>query len=267
DDEHAEALVAARGGIGAREDEAIVRDTRVAAPDLVAADQVLVATTRGFRLEREQIRAGLGLAEPLPERGVTAPDARQHVAAQTLRAVLNDALRRLIAARERAKGRADGGQLLEEHQRVHQRPLLAAEALRPGQRHPSLIRKRQQERPRVRARSVARVHAIHWECLGRMRAQEPAYLFGERPLGRAELEVHERFALRSAAHSRAGVSGMSRCVTPRCASASTAALTTAGGMPMQPASPTPLAPSGLRGEGVQVFSIMTCGTSSARGIA
>jgi len=28
-----------------------------------------------------------------------------------------------------------------------------------------------------------------------------------------------------------------------------------------------LGPSGLRGEGVQVFSIMTCGTSSARGIA
>src|SRR5207245_2183259 len=45
--------------------------------------------------------------------------------------------------------------------------------------------------------------------------------------------------LPSAAQSRAGVSGMSRCVTPRGASASTAAFTTAGGMAMHPASPTP----------------------------
>ena len=36
---------------------------------------------------------------------------------------------------------------------------------------------------------------------------------------------------------------------------------------MQPASPTPLAPSGFRGDGVHVFSMMTCGTSSARGSA
>ena len=74
-------------------------------------------------------------------------------------------------------------------------------------------------------------------------------------------------ALRSASQRRAEVSGMSRCVMPSGDSASTAALTTAGGMPMHPASPTPLAPSGLSGEGVHVFTIWTCGTSSARGIA
>src|SRR5215831_8884797 len=71
----------------------------------------------------------------------------------------------------------------------------------------------------------------------------------------------------SAVQIRAGVSGMSRWVTPYGDSASTAAFTTAGGAPMQPASPTPLAPRGLRGEGVQVFSISTSGTSSARGTA
>jgi len=173
DDEHAEALVAARGGIGAGEDEAIVGDTRVAAPDLVAADHVLVATTRGFRLEREQIRAGLGLAEPLPERGIAAPDARQHLAAQTLRAVLNDTLRSLIAPRERAEGRADGGQLLEEHKRVHERAILAAEALRPRHRHPPLPRQRPQESPRVRARSVASVHAIHGNVSGGCARRNP----------------------------------------------------------------------------------------------
>src|SRR2546422_11424319 len=73
--------------------------------------------------------------------------------------------------------------------------------------------------------------------------------------------------LPSAAQSRAGVSGMSRCVTPRGASAATAASPTAGGMALHPASPSPLAPSGLRGEGVGIFSSVTGGTSSARGIA
>src|SRR5262249_28603356 len=66
---------------------------------------------------------------------------------------------------------------------------------------------------------------------------------------------------------RAGVSGISRCVMPYGDSASTAAFTTAGGAPMEPAPPPPLAPSGLRGDGVQVFSIKTSGTSSARGTA
>ena len=36
-----------------------------------------------------------------------------------------------------------------------------------------------QESPRVSARSVARVHAIHWECIGQMRAQESPHLSGE----------------------------------------------------------------------------------------
>src|SRR5438093_8731923 len=49
--------------------------------------------------------------------------------------------------------------------------------------------------------------------------------------------------------------------------ASTAAFTTAGGMAMHPASPSPLAPSRLRGEGVCIFSSVTGGTSAARGIA
>ena len=36
---------------------------------------------------------------------------------------------------------------------------------------------------------------------------------------------------------------------------------------MQPASPRPLAPSGLRGDGVCIFSMVSAGMSSARGIA
>ena len=66
---------------------------------------------------------------------------------------------------------------------------------------------------------------------------------------------------------QSGRAGIPTCLMPSGESASTTALTTAGGMAMHPASPTPLAPSGLRGEGVHVFSMTTTGTSSARGIA
>ena len=49
----------------------------------------------------------------------------------------------------------------------------------------------------------------------------------------------------SARHTRCGVAGMSRCVTPSGARASMIAFITAAGAAMVPASPAPLAPSGL----------------------
>ena len=55
-----------------------------------------------------------------------------------------------------------------------------------------------------------------------------------------------------AAHTRAGVQGMSMCVTPNGASASTTALTTAGGEPTVADSPMPFAPIGWCGDGVTV---------------
>src|SRR5262249_5567509 len=45
-------------------------------------------------------------------------------------------------------------------------------------------------------------------------------------------------------HTFGGVIGMSICLTPRCQSASTTALTMAAGAPTVPESPTPFAPSG-----------------------
>ena len=56
----------------------------------------------------------------------------------------------------------------------------------------------------------------------------------------------------SACQTRSGRSGMSRCRTPNVLSASTTALTIAGVAPMVAASPMPLAPIGLRGDGVTV---------------
>ena len=69
-----------------------------------------------------------------------------------------------------------------------------------------------------------------------------------------------------ASHTRDGVSGMSACRTPNGLSASTTALTTAGGEPTVADSPTPLAPIGWCGDGVTVCPVSQCGTSSAVGI-
>ena len=70
-----------------------------------------------------------------------------------------------------------------------------------------------------------------------------------------------------ARQTRCGVSGMSRCVTPRAASASIAAFTTAGDEPIDPDSPIPLAPSGLVGDRVTVWSSSNDGRSLAAGTA
>ncbi len=64
-----------------------------------------------------------------------------------------------------------------------------------------------------------------------------------------------------------GFVGMSRCRTPRCASASTTAFCTAGIAPIVPASPMPFAPNGLRGVGVSVLAVSKLGSSAALGNA
>src|SRR5437773_12395844 len=66
-------------------------------------------------------------------------------------------------------------------------------------------------------------------------------------------------------HTFSGVIGMSRCVTPRCRSASTTALAIAGGAPTVADSPTPFPPNGWCGEGVVVLSVSQWGVSSAVG--
>src|SRR6185295_5057232 len=56
-----------------------------------------------------------------------------------------------------------------------------------------------------------------------------------------------------------GVTGMSTCRTPTCASASTTAFTIAGGAPTVADSPTPLAPKGWCGDGVTVLPVSQLG--------
>src|SRR5882762_2818048 len=64
-----------------------------------------------------------------------------------------------------------------------------------------------------------------------------------------------------------GVSGMSRCRTPRGLNASTTELTIAGEQPIVPASPTPFTPSGFTGDGVTVWLLSIHGIIEAFGIA
>lgn len=63
------------------------------------------------------------------------------------------------------------------------------------------------------------------------------------------------------------VSGRSSGATLNCRRASIRAFATAGGAETEPASPTPVAPVGLRGHGVTVRSISHTGNYSARGAA
>jgi undecaprenyl-diphosphatase len=66
-------------------------------------------------------------------------------------------------------------------------------------------------------------------------------------------------------HTRSGVSGSDRTTAPKGDSASSTALATAAGPGMDPPSPTPLAPSGVNGEGVSSRPTSISGTSSAVG--
>ena len=74
----------------------------------------------------------------------------------------------------------------------------------------------------------------------RARRQPPG-----RPLSTQSPAADSAAAARSACHTRCGEAGMSMCRTPRWLSASTMAFCTAGVAPIVPASPMPLAPSGL----------------------
>ena len=72
--------------------------------------------------------------------------------------------------------------------------------------------------------------------------------------------------LAMARNTRSGVAGMSRAVTPSGASASSTAFMMAGGAPIVPASPQPLAPSGLCAQSVVLVSSVNGMKLSARGM-
>ena len=69
----------------------------------------------------------------------------------------------------------------------------------------------------------------------------------------------------NASQTREDVKGRSTCGTPSGVSASATAFAIAAGAPIEPASPTPFAPSGLSGEGVSRSSLAIGGTENAVG--
>ena len=73
------------------------------------------------------------------------------------------------------------------------------------------------------------------------------------------------FASSIARQTRSGVAGIWMSVTPRCESASTTALITAGAAAIVPVSPTPLTPNGFVGLGLSVRSSSYDGSSAADG--
>src|ERR1019366_7106960 len=84
------------------------------------------------------------------------------------------------------------------------------------------------------------------------------------------------FGLHHAAPARASLrarqtlradAGISKCVTPAGRSASSTAFIAAGNAPVVPASPAPLTPNGLFGDGTQESPILNRVSMSARGIA
>ena len=68
-----------------------------------------------------------------------------------------------------------------------------------------------------------------------------------------------------ARQTRSGLAGIGTSVTPRCESASTTALITAGADPIVPASPIPFTPIGFEVLGVTVRSVSNDGNSAADG--
>src|SRR5439155_11738692 len=78
---------------------------------------------------------------------------------------------------------------------------------------------------------------------------------------------YDRCAVSIACQMRWLVVGISICVTPSGASASSTALTIAGKAPTVPASPAPLAPIGLSLVGQGLLSTLIAPRSAARGIA
>src|SRR5690606_15855580 len=112
--EGGDAAVLGRLRIGPRQHEAPVRLVRVAGPDLVTRDHVLVAVGDGSRPPRREVGSGPGPAEPLAPPVPTADDPGDERRADVLVAVAHDALDEVADARTR---RRTGGRelLVEDH--------------------------------------------------------------------------------------------------------------------------------------------------------
>src|SRR5438128_3096455 len=110
--------------------------------------------------------------------------------------------------------------------------------------------------------------ATSWPIKDRSRSESSGILACEFPTEGPDVCAprHQALAL-IIFQTASGLTGISRCLTPKGDNASTIAFTIAGVAPMVPASPTPLTPSGFTGDGVSVRSSSNHGIIAAFGNA
>ncbi len=117
--------------VRAREQEAPVGDVRVAGPDLVAVDHVLVALARRGGAQRREVGPGVGLAEALAPAVAPADQAGQEPVLDRVVAVCRDPLDEVPEAR--ARRRAGGRELVVEDHVEDRGQVVAAVAGGPAQ--------------------------------------------------------------------------------------------------------------------------------------
>ena len=105
-------------GVGAGQQHTHVGPLGVGAPDLLAGDEEAVAVGHGLRAQRDEVAAGVGLAEELAPDVLAAADLRQVLLLLLLGAELDDGVGRQHDLVEGAVGPSED-QLLHEDQVVH----------------------------------------------------------------------------------------------------------------------------------------------------
>ena len=128
-------------GIGAGEQEDVVGVLRLGRPHLLAVDDPFVAVELGPGLERGEVAAGVGLGEALAPRDLAARGSSAGRALLLLGAPLaGSSARRGCRRRSRpAWARSASGELLVQHDALHERQPSAAVLLRPRGADPAAL--------------------------------------------------------------------------------------------------------------------------------
>ena len=133
------ACLGASGSVRAKQED-VVGVLRLGRPDLLAVDHPLVAVELGTGLEPGEVGPGVGLAEPLAPRDLAREDLRQELLLLLLAAPLQDRRADEGVAEEVGPQRCAGtGELLVEHDVLHDRQALAAVLLGPRRADPAAV--------------------------------------------------------------------------------------------------------------------------------
>ena len=138
DHEEADALVLGGLGVGAGEQEAVLGLFQMAAPDLLAADDEVVAVAPRFRGQPREVGAVVGLGEALMELDLGAGDGAEEALLLLLGPVLHDGGAEIADAGLTHRDTVVGA-LLREDELLGDRGLLAAVLLGPGHGEPALV--------------------------------------------------------------------------------------------------------------------------------